>query len=261
MTVGARVRATAVVPAFNEGERLASFLSAWASEADRSTSAPVATLVVVDDGSAVEHRARHQAGVEAAAAVLRSLGLPHRVEILCLPANRGKGAAIRAGWAAAGPDEDWLGFIDADGAIPAREFWRVARLLPSAPADALCGSRVSMAGRSVRRSLFRHLQGRVFAAWVEQVFGFGFYDTQCGFKFFRAGRLRPLLADLREDRWLLDVETIDLLRSSGAAFEEVPVDCHQLPSSSLVFGLDPLRIAFRLLALRRRLRGERKGAG
>jgi dolichyl-phosphate beta-glucosyltransferase len=252
-TMDVPIRVTAAVPAFDEGDRLPAFLADWADEGIRSSDALVATLIVVDDGSDPGHQARHRAGVESAAAALRSVGAPHRVEYLPLPANRGKGAAIRAGWAQAGRGEDWLGFIDADGAVPAREFWRVARLLGPGSADAVCGSRVKMAGRSVERSIFRHLQGRVFAAWVEHVFRFGFYDTQCGFKFFRADRLRSIAPRLQEDRWLLDVETLDLLRRNGATFEEVPIDCHQQPASSLVFGLDPVRIAIRLLALRQRL--------
>jgi glycosyltransferase involved in cell wall biosynthesis len=215
---------------------------------------------VVDDHSAPDHGDRQRRAVEAAQGSLRAAGSPHRIEYLRLPSNLGKGASIRTGWARADAGEDWLGFIDADGAIPAREFWRVAAMLPSATEDAVCGSRVKMPGRSVERSLFRHVQGRAFAVLVEGLFHFGFHDTQCGFKFFRAELVRPLLPRLQEDRWLLDVEVLDRLRASGARLVEVPVDCHQQPSSSLVVGVDPLRIAVRLVALRRRLRGERGDA-
>ena len=211
---------------------------------------------MVDDHSATDHETRQRLAVEAARDALETAGAAHRVEYTRAPRNQGKGASIRAGWHRAGEREDWLGFVDADGAVPAREFWRVAALLRSATEDAVCGSRVKMAGRSVERSLFRHVQGRAFATLVERLFHFGFYDTQCGFKFFRADRLRPLLARLREDRWLLDIEVLDRLRSAGGRFAEVPVDCHQHSSSSLVVGVDRLRIAAGLFALRRRLRRE-----
>jgi dolichyl-phosphate beta-glucosyltransferase len=249
------VRLTAAVPAYNEGDRLPRFLADWVTGGLPCVD-PVATLIVVDDHSAADHETRQRLAVEAARDALAAAGAAHRAEYLRAPRNQGKGASIRAGWHRAGEGEDWLGFIDADGAVPAREFWRVAALLPSATDDAICGSRVKMAGRSVERSLFRHIQGRAFATLVEGVFHFGFYDTQCGFKFFRAERLRPVLARLREDRWLLDIEVLDRLRSAGARFAEVPVDCHQQRPSSLVVGVDPLRIAARLFALRRRLRRE-----
>jgi dolichyl-phosphate beta-glucosyltransferase len=259
VTPVAPLRLAAVVPTYNEGTRLPAFLDDWVAEGHRYPGF-AAVLIVVDDGSAADEAAAQQRAVESAAEALRSAGSPHRIEYVRAPRNQGKGASVRLGWRRAGDGQDWLGFIDADGAVPAGEFWRVARLLSSAGEDAVCGSRVKMAGRSVERSLFRHVQGRVFATCVEELFQLGFYDTQCGLKFFRAATLGPLLPRLKEDRWLLDVEVLDLLREAGARFLEVPIDCHQQQQSSLVFGIDPLKIGLRLVALRRRLRRERGGA-
>jgi dolichyl-phosphate beta-glucosyltransferase len=168
--------------------------------------------------------------------------------------NQGKGASIRWGWSHAADDAStWWSFIDADGAVPASEFWRVATMLCSTPADIVCGSRVLMAGRSVSRSFFRHMQGRTFAACVESLFHLGFYDTQCGMKFFRASAVRKMLPRLEEDRWLLDIELLVLLTRAGASAVEVPIDCHERGGSSLVFGIDPIRMLFRLARLKRRL--------
>ena len=139
---------------------------------------------------------------------------------------------------------------------PRARYWRLATQLAEISADALCGSRVKMAGRSVERSLFRHLQGRTFATGVEELFHLGFYDTQCGCKFFRGSALRPILPRLREDRWLLDVEVLTHLRAGRATFVEAPIDCHERGGSSLVFGIDPIRMAIQLVKLRARLRRE-----
>jgi len=249
-----QLKVTTVVPAYNEGDGLSAFLRALATEGLACRSVTV-SVIVVDDGSDAEHEAQQRAGVEAAAAVLSAAGSAHRISYLRSPQNQGKGASIRLGWSRADGDADWLGFIDADGAVPAREYWRVATMLPAASADAVCGSRVKMAGREVERSLFRHLQGRVFATFAEEIFHLGFYDTQCGFKFFCGNLLRPILPRLTETRWLLDLEVLDLLRSSGARFAEVPIDCYQQRGgSSLVFGIDPLKMALRLFSLKRRLR-------
>jgi dolichyl-phosphate beta-glucosyltransferase len=248
---------TTVIPAYNEGDRLAAFLHDWASGGLACTSIAAAALVV-DDGSREEAGERQRLAVEAAREVLRRPGSAHRIEYLRAPRNRGKGASIRWGWSLADADSVWLGFIDADGAVPAREFWRLAASLPEARVDALCGSRVRMAGRSVERSLFRHLQGRTFATGVERLFRLGFYDTQCGMKFFRASALRPLLPLLEEERWLLDIEVLALLKASGARAAEAPIDCHERGGSALVFGLDPLKMAVQLFGLRARL-GRRGG--
>ena len=246
------VRIAAVIPAYDEGDRLAGLLHAWADQA-LSRSSVVATAFVVDDGSRAEDETRQRRAAAEAAAMLDSAGAPHRVEYVRVAKNRGKGASIRWGWSHADADTAWFAFIDADGAVPAREFWRLADRLAEIEADVVCGSRIRMAGRSVERSLFRHLQGRTFATIVEVLFHLGFYDTQCGLKFVRASHVRAHLPRLQENRWLLDIELLSLLRADGARCVEVPIDCHQRGASSLVFGLDAFRMIVHLVRLRSRL--------
>ncbi|GEJ55812.1 glycosyltransferase [Anaeromyxobacter diazotrophicus] len=246
---------TLVIPAYREGARLPPLLTALVAEAPAAPS-PAVELLVVDDGSGPAERAREEEAVRAAQEALARSGAPHRARFVAAPANRGKGAAIRLGWASADPGAQWLGFLDADGAVSAREAWRLVRLLPAlAEVDVLAGTRILMAGRSIRRSALRHLQGRVFATMVEHAFRLGFYDTQCGLKLIRAAALRPLLPRLAEDRWLLDVEVLVLLARGGARLREEPIDWADPGGSKLVPGLDALRMAAGLRRLRRRLDG------
>jgi dolichyl-phosphate beta-glucosyltransferase len=242
-----------VIPAYNEGDRLAAFLGDWAAIGLSHPNLTV-TAIVVDDGSKSEMAAAHQAAVERVARELAEKRAPHRVQFVRADRNRGKGAAIRLGWNHAAADASWLTFIDADGAIPAREYWRVASLLPVTEADVVCACRVKMAGRTIDRTLFRHFQGRLFATLAEELFHLGFYDTQTGMKAFRASMLRPLLPRLQEDRWLLDVELLVLMSQAGARAIEVPIDCYMRGPSALTFGLDPLRMGMQLVKLRSRLR-------
>ena len=251
------VSITTVFPTYNEGERLAAFLEDWAAQGLAHTAISV-RAIVVDDGSAPEKAAIQRAGVDAANTTLRDAGARHSIEYLIADRNGGKGAAIRFGWSRAAPDAGWLTFVDADGAIPAREYWRVAAMLPDIAADTVCACRIKMAGRTIDRTLFRHFQGRLFATFAEELFHLGFYDTQTGMKAFRGSLLRPLLPALREERWLLDVELLVLMDRAGARAVEVPIDCFMRGGSSLVFGLDPLRMAAQLVRLRSRLK---PGAG
>jgi glycosyltransferase involved in cell wall biosynthesis len=243
---------TLVVPAFRESRRLPALLEALVEES--TAEVPALELVVVDDGSGAEECERERAAVEAAAATLAAGGR-HRARFVATPANRGKGAAIRLGWEQAHPASAWLGFLDADGAVSAREALRLVRMLPRVEGelDVLAGTRMLMAGRSIRRSLHRHLQGRVFATLVEKLFRLGFYDTQCGVKLVRASLLRPLLPRLREERWLLDVEVLALLQREGARMREEPIDWADPGGSKVVPGLDALRMAAGLRRIRRRL--------
>jgi glycosyltransferase involved in cell wall biosynthesis len=82
---------TAIIPAYNEAERIATVIAA-AHAATRITE-----ILVVDDGS-----------LDTTASVAAALG----VRVLSLGVNQGKGAALRAG--ATQASGEWLLFLDAD---------------------------------------------------------------------------------------------------------------------------------------------------
>jgi glycosyltransferase involved in cell wall biosynthesis len=240
-----------VIPAFNEGARLPPLLAALAEQAPLHAERPVEFLVV-DDGSAPEHLALHRASVSAAAALLARTSPGHRVRLIEGGTNRGKGAAIRLGWGEADASAEWLGFVDADGAITAAEFWRLTGLLASAD-DLVAGARVLMAGRKIQRSLFRHLQGRVFATLTELSFRLGFYDTQCGVKFVRSALLRPHLGVLQENRWMLDIELLALVQRLGGRMREEPIDWWDPGGSKVRPVIDALKMLLGLRRIRRSL--------
>ena len=192
-------RVSVVMPAYDEGPRLPA-LAAAIAERLCALDDPIVEMVVVDDGSAAADSAAMRAAVEAAAAALRAAAAPHAFRFVRAARNGGKGSAIRLGWRHADPAADWLGWVDADGAIGAAELVRLIGFARDTPdADVVAGARVKMAGKRVERRVFRHLQGRVFATLTELVLGLGVYDTQCGIKLVRADCLRPILPRLRED--------------------------------------------------------------
>jgi len=246
--------ATLVIPALREGTRLPR-LVAELVELGLAGTAPPVEFVVVDGGSGPDDLACEREATLAAGARLEQSGSTHRFRFLALPRDLGKGAAVRHGWEQADPGASWLGFVDGDGAVSARETWRLVGLLErSDDFDVLAGTRMLMAGHTIRRSAYRHVQGRIFATLVEAGLELGFYDTQCGAKLFRASLLRPLLPILHEERWLLDVEVLALLRRTGARCREEPIDWAD-PGGSKVRPLDPARMALGLWRMRRRLRG------
>ncbi|MGB8930034.1 MAG: glycosyltransferase [Anaeromyxobacteraceae bacterium] len=238
-----------VIPVRNEGERLERFLA----DLSGCPAAPVTSFVVVDDGSTSSMVAHHERAVAALSARLRERGSPHHARLLVSPANEGKGAAIRRGWGDGGSAR-WLGFVDGDGAVPAREFWRLAAALgPDASFDALLGSRVAAQGRRVLRKPLRAIQGAVFARIANAVLGIDVADPQCGLKFFRALHLTPMLARLKERGWSLDPELLLLFRKAGCRLREEPIDWTEHASSKVVFGVDAVRMFVELLRIRRRI--------
>ncbi|WP_157823931.1 glycosyltransferase [Melittangium boletus] len=244
------------IPALNEGARLPLLVEELV-EVGLRVQAPAAEFIISDDGSRDGDARRYEELAREGQARFTAAGTPHRIRCLRAPRNEGKGSAIRRAWSDAAVGTRWFAFLDADGAVSGSEFWRLAAMLSdAAPFDVLAASRVKMAGRSVDRKLFRHLQGRVFATLTEQLFQLGFYDTQCGLKFLRAGFLLPVLERLVENRWLLDVELLVLLRRQGARLREEPIDWHEPGGSKVRFGVDPLLMFEGLVRMRARLGGD-----
>jgi dolichyl-phosphate beta-glucosyltransferase len=244
---------TVVIPAFNEGSRLPGFATRLAQQGLTELDQPV-EFIVCDDGSEPEHLSLEEAAVERVQGLFESAGAPHRMRLVRSPVNQGKGGAIRLGWSEADVRSRWLAFLDADGAVSAPEFWRLTRMLArDAAVDVLSASRIRMAGRSIERSAARHYQGRIFATLVDLTFGFGFYDTQCGLKFFRASLIREHLHRLEERGWTLDIELLALARLAGGQFREEPIDWADPGGSKMRFGIDAARMFLSLGRLRRRV--------
>lgn len=186
-----------VVPCFDEEARLdgPAFL-------DFAASRPAARLLFVDDGS----RDRTPAILDG----LRAQA-PDGVEVLHLPANQGKAAAVRAGiLEGLKQTPDLIGFWDADLSTPlgvVDDFLTLAAKRPEI--DVILGSRVMLMGRDIRREAWRHYIGRVFATGVSLSLDLPVYDTQCGAKVFRVNEATAAVFDKPfHSPWIFDVELL-----------------------------------------------------
>jgi glycosyltransferase involved in cell wall biosynthesis len=187
------VRARLIVPCYNEEKRL-----------DRQQFSELAEkidLLFVDDGSK-----------DATADLLRNLAASSggRISMYAMPANAGKGEAVRAGMQRA-MDEgaEIVGFTDADLSTPPRELVRLLGYLDDTHVQAVIGARVRLVGRRIERQPVRHMLGRVFASIAGVILQEPFYDTQCGAKFFRVSPLVRKAVEMPfRSRWAFDVELL-----------------------------------------------------
>lgn len=206
-----------VVPAYNPGGAFDVFLPELLGAL--AETGCVHRVQVVDDGSAPEERHRI---LETAARLAGRF--PSLAPVLVLPANRGKGAAIRAGWELGG-HAAWLGFVDADGSVPASQVVRLWRMSAGAVGNTcLLASRIRSAGHTVQRRWHRHVLGRIFARTVQRALDLPVYDTQCGLKLLPTPAYRVIAAGLRENRFAFDVELLVRLRAAGCTLAEEPID-------------------------------------
>jgi len=222
---------TIIVPAFNEADRLPAGMGRFdAAVADGAVRLNETEVVLIDDGS-----------TDDTAAVARRLlaPLPHH-RVISLPANGGKGAAVRTGVALArGP---YVAYMDADMAIDPRA---VPSLL-----DALRSSEAAIGSRALAHSMVdgtyavRAVMGRMFNRLVTTGTGLGLQDTQCGFKAFRTPVARLLFHLVGIDRFAFDVELMERARRLGLRITEVPVHWKNVPGSTV----HPLHDSLSMLA-------------
>ena len=223
-----------VIPCFDEEPRLGvtlpealRFLDAYASSFE---------VVVVDDGSR-----------DRTAEVAASTG-DDRVRLIRLPANRGKGAAVRAGVIAARGDRILV--MDADLSTPLEELGRLEEAMEEG-ADLVIGSRALDRARiRVRQPWFRDRLGRAFNLVIRALGVRGIRDTQCGFKLFSRRAAQRVFPQLVVDRWTFDVELLLVASMCGFRIVELPVEWANAPGTRVHVVRDALGTLYDLLRIR-----------
>jgi len=193
-----------MVPCYNEENRFDS--NYWRTIIIDN---PLVNFVFVNDGSS-----------DQTLNMIKLIGL--NSEVVSLKKNSGKSEAIRQGWLQKiSSCKDWkgYGFIDSDGAFSVRDIKNLidlfSTLITQNPNfDAILSSRVALAGRSIKRTKFRHYLGRIVSTFINYSWLEAPYDTQSGFKifsntdFFHQAISRPF-----KTRWFFDIELLLRIRS------------------------------------------------
>jgi dolichyl-phosphate beta-glucosyltransferase len=230
-----------VIPAFNEEQRLPGTLEkvvAYLSERDYESE-----VVVVDDGS-TDRTVDVVRQCDSGGVIVRLTAHPGG-------GNRGKGAAVRRGFA------DSSGrfrlFMDADNSTTIDEidgFWPFF----DEGYDVVIGSRdVAGANVVVHQSWHKELGGKIGNLVIQMLAAPGIKDTQAGFKMFTAECIEDLLPCLHIDRWGFDVELIAAARHRGFRVKEAPIRWVNSPDSKVPPGayLQVLAEVWRVRRLRK----------
>jgi len=170
------LRYALVVPAFNEQEAIAGILRRALAARDRIlTGTPVTemTVVVVNDGSSDQTQ--------------EIIEQPEFADVVKVRfrENRGYGAAIKAGFAAA-PGE-LVGFIDADGTCDPEFSVQLINHLLATDADMVLASRLNA---DSRMPLVRRIGNRGFSSLLNVLAGTAVVDIASGFRVLRRSSLR-----------------------------------------------------------------------
>ena len=197
-----------VVPAYNERPTVEQLLR-------RVAEAPLPDgmgrqVVVVDDGSTD--------GTRELLRELAAAGEPLPFTLIEQPENRGKGAAIRAGFAAA--TGDVLVVQDADLEYDPREYPRLLQPILDGEADVVYGSR--FLGGPHRVLFFWHYLGNRFLTTLSNMLtDLNLSDMETCYKLFRREVLDGV--ELRSNRFGIEPELTARVARRGARIFEVPI--------------------------------------
>jgi glycosyltransferase involved in cell wall biosynthesis len=170
-------------------------------------------------------------------------------QVIVQPENRGKGAAVRAGVAAA--TGRTIAFTDADLA------YAPDQLLPMLDAvesgwDVVIGNRHDNDSETlVGTSALRSFGSRMVNMATHLMLLGNYRDTQCGCKAFRADVGKAMLAVGRVDGFAFDIELLHLVERYGFTLKEVPVEVVNSETSTVRAVRDGLGVGLDILRIRR----------
>ena len=198
-----KMKVSIVIPCYDEKDTIEKIV-----EAVRAAPIEGREIIVIDDCSR-----------DGTQAVLKEKISQIVDQIIYHPVNRGKGAALRSGFAAA--TGDIILVQDADLEYSPEEYPVLLEPLMSGKADAVFGSRF-MGGRPHRVLFFWHMAGNRFLTLLSNMFtNLNLTDMETGYKAFRTSLIKSI--QIEEDRFGVEPEIIAKLARTGCRIYEVGI--------------------------------------
>ncbi len=193
-----------VIPVFNESATVHRIIARV-----RETELPI-EFILVDDGS-----------TDGTRGILSELSESPDCRVILHAENRGKGAALKTGLAAA--TGDVIVIQDADMEYDPHDFrWLLQPILDN-EADVVYGSRFTNTDCAVS-PLWHRAANQVITFFASLASGYKFTDVETCYKMFRRDLIQDIIPTLRENRFGIEIElTFKLLRKPNVRFHERPI--------------------------------------
>lgn len=226
-----------VIPAKDEELRLPHFLQTLIAYCQASSLRY--EIIIVDDGSTDK---------TATLALDFQQSFPG-LTVLSLGTNHGKGYAVKQGLLAS--HGNIALFMDADGSTPPDEIEKNLTFLNEGY-DIVIGSRILQSDTSqVKALLYRKLMGGIFNFLVSTFLIKGIKDTQCGFKMFRRGTIRPIWENVKIQGFGFDLEVLYLAQRMNFKIKEIAVNWQHVENSKVDLIKDSMKMMVNIFEIRK----------
>ena len=195
-----------IIPAYNEEKLIKGTISGLVSYLDKKGYSW--EIIVADDGSS-----------DKTSQIVESFKNP-KVKLVSLANNRGKGAALKAGFLKA--EGEYQIFSDADLSVPIETIEPFMQKLKDYDV-VIASRRVKGAEIKVHQPWFRENMGRVFTLLTQVYMSSSVVDFTCGFKGFRKNAAKEIFGCSLISRWAYDAEIVFLAEKKGLKILQHPV--------------------------------------
>jgi glycosyltransferase involved in cell wall biosynthesis len=160
--------------------------------------------------------------------------------------SSGKGGAVALGFSKA--VGDYIGFVDADGAVAATDVYKLFEFIKDTPQiDGVIGKRTPETTQmSARRAFLK----REYSFLVKLLFDLPYEDTQCGAKIFTKKVAKTIGSKLSNTGWTFDVNLLLVAKYLNYQIIEQPVPWNEKEGSQFSFYEALFNVPAELLGLK-----------
>jgi glycosyltransferase involved in cell wall biosynthesis len=225
-----------VIPAKNEEKRISKTLSLYGSYFQAHQKEVKTEIIVVVNNSQDE----------TVKTVLKYAEKYPFIHLLETEYASGKGGAVTLGFKRA--VGNYVGFVDADGAVPPSEVYKLYEFLSDTPW--LDGATAIRDPGKTSISLKRKILIKIFNLYVRLLFSLPYRDTQCGAKMFRAAVAKELAPKLSNTGWAFDVNLLLVAKYLNFRILEYPVKWSEKEGSQFSVYQGVIKTPIELLGLK-----------
>lgn len=228
-----------VIPVYNEEDVIVSSLETLLTFLRTSGFPYQYQITVVDNAS-----------TDRTSAMVTTFANTHAEVSLLQLTEKGKGRAIRAGWAQGG---DILAFMDADLSSDLSFFPALITSIAEDTADLAIGNRLGKNSVVISSKRERRIASFLYNAFARLLLRTDVDDHQCGFKAISRNAYEMLLPALLDNGFFFDTELIAWARRRGYRISQIDIRWVDSPVSRVALFSDSFLMFKSIVRLARRL--------